>query len=60
VQGARLWMTPSSARAGAMLETESAEQVWVELPLEWGDGEWSVADLHGLAAERVLPDTTAM
>jgi hypothetical protein len=52
VRGERLWMTNTAARAAAILTTEQGQKVEVELPLEWSNGEWSVADVRGLERER--------
>jgi hypothetical protein len=52
VQGERLWMTNTGARAAAILTTEGGQELEVEFPLEWNNGEWSVADVRGLERER--------
>jgi hypothetical protein len=52
VQGERLWMTNTGARAAAILTTEGGQELEVEFPLEWSNGEWSVADVRGLERER--------
>jgi hypothetical protein len=52
VRGERLWLTPVSGRAAAILETSRRREVTVEFPLTWSNGEWDVAGVRGLEQER--------